>query len=237
MFSAIAPRYDLLNHLLSLNIDRWWRRRAIDRLGWSTRPSGRYVDLCAGTYDLALELARRPGFSGRVVAVDFAQPMLHQGMSKIRSQPITAACGDVLRLPFRSRAFDGAMVAFGVRNLADIDNGLREMLRLLRPGGRAVILDFAMPTRGALRKLYGFYFTRVLPSVGRLVSKHSYAYKYLPESVLSFSSPDDLGARMIAAGFTDVEWKRMSAGIACLWWGSRPRATTWAAKRDLTDRD
>ncbi len=235
MFSAIAPRYDLLNHLLSLNIDRSWRRRAVDRLGWSARPSGRYVDICAGTYDLALELAGRPGFVGHIVALDFSQPMLHQGMSKIRSQPITPACGDALRLPLVSQAFDGAMVAFGVRNLADIDNGLREILRLLRPGGRVVILDFAMPTRGVFRKLYRLYFTRVLPSIGRIVSKHSYAYNYLPESVLSFASPGDLGARMIAAGFTGVEWEPMTAGIACLWWGSRPGAAR-RAKRDLTDR-
>jgi len=237
MFSAIAPRYDLLNHLLSLNIDRWWRRRAVDRLGWSTKPTGRYVDLCTGTYDLALELARRPGFVGHIVAVDFSRPMLQRGMSKIRGQPITPACGDALCLPLESEAFDGAMVAFGVRNLADIDSGLREILRLLRPGDRLVILDFAMPTRGLFRKLYGFYFTRVLPSLGRLVSKHSYAYNYLPESVLAFSPPDELGERMIAAGFTDVEWERITGGIACLWWGSRPPAATGGAKHDLTDQD
>ncbi|MGD8699375.1 MAG: ubiquinone/menaquinone biosynthesis methyltransferase [Gemmatimonadales bacterium] len=225
MFSAIAPRYDLLNHLLSLNLDRWWRRRAVDRLDWSNRPGGRYVDLCAGTFDLALDLARRPGFVGHVVAVDFSQPMLRQGMSKIQSQPIAPACGDALRLPLTARAFDGAMVAFGLRNLADIDDGLREILRLLRPGGQVVILDFAMPTRGVFGKLYGFYFTRLLPAIGRLVSKHSYAYNYLPESVLSFASPADLGARMIAAGFADVEWKRMTAGVVCLWCGRRPRVS------------
>jgi demethylmenaquinone methyltransferase/2-methoxy-6-polyprenyl-1,4-benzoquinol methylase len=208
----------------------------VDCLNWSARPSGRYADVCAGTFDLALELARRPGFVGHIVAVDFSQPMLHRGLSKIQSQPITPACGDALRLPLASQAFDGAMVAFGVRNLADIDNGLREILRLLRPGGRIVVLDFAMPARGVLRKLYGFYFTRVLPAIGRIVSKHSYAYNYLPESVLSFASPDSLGARMIAAGFSDVDWEPMSAGIACLWWGSRPRTAPGVAKRDLTDR-
>lgn len=222
MFSAIAPRYDLLNHLLSLNIDRWWRRRAVDRLKWEARPHGRYVDVCAGTLDLALELAKRPGFFGHIVAVDFSLPMLGHGASKIGNRPIAPACGDALRLPLVSQGFDGAMVAFGVRNLANIDDGLREMLRLLGPGSRLVILDFAMPTRGVSAKLYSFYFTRVLPLVGRLVSKHSHAYKYLPESVLNFAPPAELAARMSAAGFSDVGWERLTAGIACVWWGCRP---------------
>ncbi len=237
MFSDIAPRYDLLNHLLSLNIDRRWRRRAVDCLRWDTNPGGLYIDICAGTYDLALELARQPGFAGHIVAVDFAQPMLSRGIQKIRSHPITPACGDALRLPLVSQGFSGAMVAFGVRNLEDIDAGLREALRLLSPGCRLVILDFAMPTRGLFRKLYGLYFTRIVPWIGRLVSKHSYAYKYLPESVLSFSSPDSLAARMTAAGFADVDWEWLTAGIACLWWGTRPCATPQEAGRALTDRD
>ncbi|MGD8866179.1 MAG: ubiquinone/menaquinone biosynthesis methyltransferase [Gemmatimonadales bacterium] len=236
MFSAIAARYDLLNHLLSLNMDRWWRRRAVDRLGWEARPRGRYVDVCAGTYDLALELARRPGFLGHVIAVDFSLAMLVRGISKIRHRPIAPACGDALRLPLVSRAFDGAMVAFGVRNLADIDRGLREMLRLLGPGSRLVILDFAMPARGLLGTLYRFYFARVLPLVGRLVSKHSYAYNYLPESVLDFSPPAELAARMAAAGFGDVGWERLTAGIACVWWGCRPAAEARVPDGDLTDR-
>jgi demethylmenaquinone methyltransferase/2-methoxy-6-polyprenyl-1,4-benzoquinol methylase len=224
MFSAIAPRYDLLNHLLSLNVDRWWRRRAVDRLHWEATPRARYVDICAGTFDLALELARRPGFLGHIVAADFSLPMLGRGISKIGDTPIAPVCGDALRLPLVSQSFAGAMVAFGVRNLADIDVGLREMLRLLSPGSRLVILDFAMPARGVLGKLYRLYFTRVLPLVGRLVSKHSHAYNYLPESVLSFSPPDQLAARMTAAGFSDVGWERLTLGIACVWWGRRPQS-------------
>jgi demethylmenaquinone methyltransferase/2-methoxy-6-polyprenyl-1,4-benzoquinol methylase len=223
MFSAIAPRYDLLNHLLSLNVDRRWRRLAVDRLAWDTRPAGRYLDVCTGTYDLALELAHRPGFAGNIVAVDFSLSMLRQGMSKIDGSPIAPVCGDALQLPLPSERFDGVMVAFGVRNLANIDAGLREILRLLSPGARLVILDFAMPARPLLRKLYRAYFTRVLPFIGRLISKHSFAYNYLPESVLEFSSPVELSTRMTAAGFTDVKWKPTSGGTVCIWWGVRDR--------------
>jgi demethylmenaquinone methyltransferase/2-methoxy-6-polyprenyl-1,4-benzoquinol methylase len=220
MFSAIAPRYDLLNHLLSLNIDRSWRRRAVDRLAWESEPGGIYLDACAGTYDLALELVRRPDFAGRIVAVDFSQPMLRHGIAKIDGHPVFPLCADALRIPLGSDVFDGAMVAFGVRNLVDVDAGLRELKRALKPGARLVILDFAMPKNHLLGRLYRLYFTRLLPSIGRLVSKHSFAYKYLPESVLSFSAPSELGARLTAAGYLDVEWELLTAGVACVWWGS-----------------
>lgn len=221
MFSAIAPRYDLLNHLLSLNIDRLWRRRAVSRLAWESRPDGRYLDACAGTYDLALELARRPGFTGTVIAIDFAHAMLREGRHKIARRRVAPACADALKLPLAGASIDGAVVGFGVRNLTDIDSGLRELRRVLRPGGRLVVLDFAMPTRQPLKGLYRFYFTRAVPFVGRLISKHSYAYSYLPESVLSFSEPAELGERMRAAGFLDVGWKLLAGGIASLWWGSQ----------------
>jgi demethylmenaquinone methyltransferase/2-methoxy-6-polyprenyl-1,4-benzoquinol methylase len=221
MFSAIAPRYDLLNHVLSLNVDRLWRRRAVERLGWESRPDGLYLDVCAGTYDLALELVRRPGFRGRVVALDFSNAMLHQGKRKIAGRPVSPLCADALATPLASGRFDGAMVAFGVRNLVDIDAGLREVRRLLRPGGRLVILDFAMPRAKPLRPLYRLYFTRVLPFVGRLISKHSFAYQYLPESVLGFAEPAELAGRLTAAGYAGVDWRVMTGGIACLWWATR----------------
>jgi demethylmenaquinone methyltransferase/2-methoxy-6-polyprenyl-1,4-benzoquinol methylase len=219
MFSAIAPRYDLLNHLLSLNIDRSWRRRAVDCLDWESRPAGTYLDLCAGTYDLALELTRRVAFDGHLIAADFSRAMLRAGLAKIDDHPVMPTCADALRTPFAAASFDGAMAAFGIRNLADIEAGLREIMRILRPGARLVILDFAMPTRQPLKSLYRFYFTRVLPSVGRLVSKHSYAYRYLPESVLRFAEPAALGELMTAAGFRDVEWHPLTGGIACIWSG------------------
>src|SRR5204862_4320567 len=180
MFTAIAPRYDLLNHLLSLNVDRSWRRAAVRRLAWERRPDGTYLDLCAGTLDLAATLARARGFRGTVVGADFVIPMLARGKGKAaRARPVGA---DALTLPFADARFDGAMVAFGVRNLADLDAGLRETHRVLRPGARFVVLEFTTPRFAPLRALYLFYFRRVLPAIGRAVSKHRDAYTYLPES-------------------------------------------------------
>jgi demethylmenaquinone methyltransferase/2-methoxy-6-polyprenyl-1,4-benzoquinol methylase len=221
MFAGIAGRYDLLNHLLSLNVDRLWRRRAVDRLGWERAPEGTYLDNCAGTLDLAVELARRPGFRGRVVGSDFTFAMLRNGTHKIRRLAVSQACADALVLPFADGEFDGATVGFGVRNLADSDAGLREMARVLRPGARAVILEFTTPGWQPFRALYFFYFLRVLPLVGRLVSRHGSAYSYLPESVLRFPEPPELAARMEAAGFRDVAWTTLSGGIAALHWGER----------------
>jgi len=220
MFSAIAPRYDLLNHLLSLNIDRSWRRRAVDRLGWESQPDGFYLDICAGTFDLALELARRPNFDGHIIAVDFSKPMLQHGAQKIDQHPIAAACGDALKTPLASKAFDGAMVAFGVRNLVDLPAGLRELRRVLRPGARLVILDFAIPRGRMFSSLYRFYFSRLLPLVGRLISKHSFAYNYLPESVQAFAKPEELEERLKGAGFVDVGWVPLTGGTVCIWWGA-----------------
>lgn len=220
MFSAIAPRYDLLNHLLSLNIDRVWRRRAVRRLDWEAMPGGRYLDACAGTGDLAIELATRPGFSGHVIAFDFSLPMLEAGREKIVGRTITPLCADALRLPFVSEGFDGAMIAFGLRNLVDLDAGLLELKRLLRSGGRLVILDFSMPRRQPVKWLYQLYFTGVLPLVGRLISKHTHAYSYLPESVKGFPEPERLAERLGRAGFRDVGWSRQTFGIACIWWAA-----------------
>ncbi len=214
VFRDIAPRYDLLNHLLSLNADRRWRRRAVDRLGWEARPDGQYLDLCAGTLDLAVELANRPGFTGQVVGADFVPAMLAGGRGKSpRVQPTAA---DALALPFPAASFDGATVGFGVRNLMDLDAGLREAARVLRPGGRLVVLELTTPSRQPLKGLYLTYFTRVLPWIGRLVSKHRSAYDWLPASVLHFPEPLEFGARIQEAGFTSVEWSTMWGGIVAL---------------------
>jgi demethylmenaquinone methyltransferase / 2-methoxy-6-polyprenyl-1,4-benzoquinol methylase len=221
MFSSIAPRYDLLNHLLSMNIDRLWRRRAVDRLRWESAPAGTYLDNCAGTLDLSTELARRSGFSGRVIGSDFTFAMLAGGIHKLDALPVEPVCADALALPYPDASFDGATVGFGVRNLADLDAGLREMARVLRPGARLVILEFTTPHWQPFRGLYFTYFTRVLPFVGRLVSKHGSAYSYLPESVMRFPEPDELARRMADAGFRAVEWKRMTGGIVALHWGDR----------------
>ena len=218
MFTAIAPRYDLLNHVLSLNIDRWWRKRAVRRLGWEGAPAGRYLDACAGTLDLAAVLAKWPGFTGTVIGADFVVPMLRLGTKK--AEAVRAVGADTLRLPFGDRQFDGAMVGFGVRNLADLDQGVRELRRVLKPGARLVILEFATPRVWPVRPLYLLYFRHVLPRVGRLVSKHTDAYTYLPASVLQFPEPDALAERMRKAGFADVGYERLTMGIVAIHWGT-----------------
>jgi len=219
MFTAIAPRYDFLNHLLSLNVDRRWRKTAVARLGWEANPRGTYLDLCTGTMDLAVLLARRPEFRGAVVGADFVVPMLVRGRDKAaRAVPVAA---DALTLPFPDATFDGAMVGFGVRNLADLDAGLGETARVLKAGARFVVLEFATPRFAPLRAVYLLYFRRVLPAIGRIVSKHTDAYSYLPESVLAFPEPDALAARLRAAGFRDVGYQRLTGGIAALHYGTR----------------
>jgi demethylmenaquinone methyltransferase/2-methoxy-6-polyprenyl-1,4-benzoquinol methylase len=220
LFSEIAPRYDLLNHVLSLNIDRSWRGKALDRLGWEQAPGGVYLDACSGTFDLALELARRSEFEGRVAASDFAQPMLVQGATKIQNEAIHAVCGDSLRLPFSGGTFDGATVGFGVRNLSDLSAGLTDLRRVLKPGRRLVVLEFTVPPNPLMRAGYLFYFHRILPIVGRVVSGHPWAYTYLPESVKEFPGPTELGALFETVGFTDVGWSLLTGGIAALHWGS-----------------
>ncbi|MGQ0814904.1 MAG: ubiquinone/menaquinone biosynthesis methyltransferase [Gemmatimonadota bacterium] len=221
MFSAIAPRYDLLNHLLSLNIDKLWRRRAADILLAGNDPAGRYLDACAGTMDLAVEIAKRPGFAGDVVASDFAYPMLVAGAHKLAGRRIEAVCGDALRLPLPSERFAGAIVGFGVRNLVSIEAGIAELARILEPGGKLVILEFTTPGWQPFRALYLSYFKYVLPAIGRLISKHGSAYSYLPASVLEFPEPPQLADLMRSAGLSDVKWETRTGGIVAIHSGLR----------------
>ncbi len=221
MFGAIAPRYDLLNHLLSLNSDKRWRRRAVDVLLEGSDGEGTWLDACAGTLDLGHELARRSGFRGRVVASDFTPEMLERGRHKAAGLPLHPAAGDTLMLPLRDGTCAGATVGFGVRNLADLDAGLRELARVLRPGGRLVILEFTTPAWQPFRALYLLYFRQVLPRIGRLVSSHDTAYSYLPASVLQFPEPPALAARMEAAGFREVRWETRTGGIVAIHSGVR----------------
>ncbi len=216
IFSEIAPRYDLLNHVLSLNIDRRWRRTAVDRLEVDADPQRRVLDACAGTYDLSLELARRTGFGGTVVASDFARPMLVAGQDKLEGAAVQPVCGDSLRLPFPDASFDGVMVGFGVRNLSDVNVGFREFHRVLRPGARLVILEFTTPPNPIIRTGYHFYFHRVLPLIGRVVSGHPWAYTYLPESVKGFPGPEPLAEALREAGFQSAEWTLVTGGIAAI---------------------
>lgn len=216
IFSQIAPRYDLLNHLLSLNIDRAWRRRAIASLEWLRNPSGLYVDLCAGTLDVAAMLAAESAFQGRVLAADFAEPMLRAGMAKTAGRSVSPVVSDALELPVANGGAAGAIVAFGIRNVVDLDAALHEVHRVLASRARFVILEFTTPANPIVRSLYHLYFHRVLPSIGGIVSGHPTAYRYLPESVAHFPGPVALAERMQATGFVDVHWRPLTFGIAAI---------------------
>jgi demethylmenaquinone methyltransferase/2-methoxy-6-polyprenyl-1,4-benzoquinol methylase len=216
MFADIAPRYDLLNRVLSLRVDVAWRRGALRALGWDRRPAGRYLDLCAGTLDVGAALVRQPGFAGTVAGADFALPMLRHGAGKAPAHQLTPVGADALALPFADATFDGAIVAFGIRNVARLDEALREVRRTLRPGARFVILEFSTPPNPLVRAAYHAYFHRVLPLVGRLVSGHASAYSYLPVSVAHFPTEEALAARLRHAGFGDVTWRRLTLGVAAL---------------------
>jgi demethylmenaquinone methyltransferase/2-methoxy-6-polyprenyl-1,4-benzoquinol methylase len=219
VFTAIAPRYDLLNHLLSLNIDKRWREAAVDALDWERKPDGRYLDLCAGTLDLAAALARRSGFRGLVIGADFVKPMLERGRGK--AARVSAVNADALDLPLADASCDGATVGFGMRNLSNLEAGLAEAARVLRPGARFVILEFTTPPRQPMRALYFLYFRHLLPEIGRLVSKHTSAYRYLPQSVLAFPEPGELAAMMRDNGFRDVSYRLLLGGICAIHIGNR----------------
>lgn len=222
IFSEIAPRYDLLNRVLSLGIDRAWRRRALRALDWQRAPGGVYLDLCAGTLDVAALLTRQRGFCGLVVGVDFAVPMLRAGLGKVppasvQGSPVLAPVGaDALALPLADASVDGAIVAFGIRNVADLDAALGEVRRVLRPGARFVVLEFTTPPNALVRAAYHTYFHHVLPRLGRVVSGHPTAYAYLPRSVAHFPAERELAERMRTAGFDQVRWERLTLGVAAV---------------------
>src|SRR5215468_1246577 len=204
MFDRIAPRYDLLNHLLSAGIDRRWRRRALDAL--ELEGPARLLDLCTGTADLLVEGlsrdARHRGFGA-----DLSERMLLRGRAKLARRGLLGRsgllCADGERLPLRDASFDAALVAFGIRNIGDAPRALAEILRVLRPGGRLVVLEFSMP-EGLLGRVYRFYFRHVLPRVGGLVSGDASAYAYLPASVAAFPSPAEFASLLAAQGFSAV---------------------------------
>jgi demethylmenaquinone methyltransferase / 2-methoxy-6-polyprenyl-1,4-benzoquinol methylase len=219
LFTAIAPTYDRLNRIISFRFDQGWRRYAVAQLGWERRPEGIYLDLCAGTLDFGATLAARPGFRGRVVGADFVHRMLELGRDKAaRLDPVTA---DALELPFPDLAFDGAMVGWGFRNLMDLDAGLAEAARVLKQSARLVILEMAMPRQRMLRAAYQLYFRRVMPLIGRWISKHTTAYNWLPESTRVFPSPPELARRMEQQGFRDVRYELLMGGVCALYVGEK----------------
>lgn len=223
MFGEIAPRYDLLNHLLSAGIDRRWRRRTV-RLAPAT--AGPVLDVCTGTGDLALAYWRSGHGRVQVVGVDFCRPMLELGRAKVRRAAATGRVelleADALNLPFADGSFEVVSIAFGLRNLADADRGLREMARVCRPGGRVAVLEFSLPRARPLRALYGWYFRRVLPRVGQVLARNRQgAYNYLPASVGEFYEREALVGRMESAGLGDVGCHPFSFGVAALYVGRR----------------
>jgi demethylmenaquinone methyltransferase / 2-methoxy-6-polyprenyl-1,4-benzoquinol methylase len=220
MFSAIAPRYDLLNHVLSLNVDRlWWRRTARTFAHIAQRPDARILDLCCGTADMALAL-RRQGSEARIYGVDFSHAMLQLASRKVVGKKVKVIEGDALQLPFAAGSFDLVVSSFGFRNLANYDSGLREIHRVLRDGGEAGILDFSEP-RGFMGGMYRFYFRSMLPRVGALLSGVEGPYAYLPASVAKFPSPAAMLRRLETAGFREASWTPYTFGIAGLFRGKK----------------
>jgi demethylmenaquinone methyltransferase / 2-methoxy-6-polyprenyl-1,4-benzoquinol methylase len=222
MFTAIAPRYDLLNHLLSFNVDRlWWRRAARSFAEILSRSDSRALDLCCGTGDMTFALQRAAGKPGaKILGADFSHAMLQRADRKSAGSELRWVEADALSLPFYSSQFDLVTAAFGFRNLADYDAGLREILRVLRPGGECGILDFGEP-QGLLGKVYRMYFKRVLPAIGTMISGVRGPYAYLPASVERFPAPKEMLERMSRAGFSAVSWTPYTFGIAALYRGRK----------------
>ena len=220
MFADIAPRYDLLNHLLSLNVDRYWRWRTTRLVPPDL--SGPHLDVCTGTGDLALAYHRAGRGKLNVVGTDFCAPMLSRGQAKAAGT-IPFMVADTMRLPFPDASFQTVTVAFGLRNVADTLAGLREMARVCRPGGTVAVLEFSTPRLWPLRPLYLWYFRAILPLIGRWVSRSSdFAYSYLPASVAAFPEREALAAIFAEAGIAGTTWRALTFGIATLYWGRKP---------------
>ncbi|HEY3768598.1 MAG TPA: ubiquinone/menaquinone biosynthesis methyltransferase [Candidatus Angelobacter sp.] len=224
MFDEIAPRYDFLNHVLSMNVDKlWWRRTARFFTHILSQGNARVLDLCAGTGDMSVALrtvAAKQNSSAAIMALDFSHQMLQHGLTKYAAKKIQPVEADALHLPLADNTMNLVVSAFGFRNLANYDAGLHEIFRVLKPQGEMGILDFSEPG-GAFGKLYGFYFRNVLPRIGSLISGSRGPYEYLPASVHKFPAPQQMLARMEAVGFKDVSWTPYTFGIAGLYRGRK----------------
>jgi demethylmenaquinone methyltransferase / 2-methoxy-6-polyprenyl-1,4-benzoquinol methylase len=222
MFDAIAPRYDLLNHLLSAGLDRRWRSRAIEEIRVAS--GARILDLCTGTADLAIEAVRRQP-AASVVGIDFSGQMLTLAHGKIAAQGLTRSIrvvrGDGTRIPLADRTCDAVTIGFGIRNIVEPARALAEIARVLRPGARLAILEFGQPRVPGVRTLYAWYFRYVLPLVGRMISKHQSAYSYLPASVGTFPPPSEFARMIAAAGFSHVRAVPLTFGIVYLYVAER----------------
>ena len=243
MFGEIAPRYDLMNHLLSLNVDRYWRWRTVNLA--PPRDESPILDVCTGTGDLALAYSRRTAGTAPVVGTDFCPEMLRIGQKKkaragLNGQ-VTFIEADTQQLPFEADHFQLVTVAFGLRNVSDTDRGLSEMVRVCQPGGRVAVLEFSMPRWQPCKGIYSFYFRRILPKVGQWMARNRQeAYAYLPESVSQFPSGDALAARMTAAGLEQIRMISFTLGIATLYLGTKPQSesnqdrSTYESRQDST---
>jgi demethylmenaquinone methyltransferase/2-methoxy-6-polyprenyl-1,4-benzoquinol methylase len=223
MFANIADRYDLLNHLLSMNIDKRWRRLVVNSLPSTLeRSEAQVLDVACGTGDLSLMIFESG--KSRVVGIDFCRPMLEIANAKASKAGLMVPFveGDALELPFPDRTFEAATIAFGLRNLTSVETGFKELLRVLKPGGRVVVLEFSKSTTPVLRTVFRIYFTKVLPRLGGLISGSRSAYEYLPDSVGRFPDQEALALLMTHAGFEGVGFQNLTGGIAALHYGTRP---------------
>ena len=222
MFDRIAGVYDLMNSAMTAGLHHEWRQRAVDRA--EVGPGSDALDICCGTGDLALELRRRIGPDGRVVGSDFSEPMLELARRKSGEEglPVEFGWADALDLPYGDASFDAVTIGFGARNLADLDKGLSEMARVLRPGGRVVILEITRPQREPLASFYSLWFDRVVPVIGSLAGD-SDAYNYLPNSVRTFPEPERLAAKIDSAGFTEIRWLLLAGGIIAIHSATKPK--------------